>query len=395
MTLPKFDRVYHLLGKQAIPVFICIKTFSDSEHVLYVTSETEKIVKNIENALGDEVNRLAVVKVDPFNIDSLSQVFKNETTQHKESKLGFNCTGGTKPMFAALLNESQRVKGTAFYLNSDEKQLDFLFPVYRSVPLLPTFSSVYEFIKLAGYEVNTLNSSKKMHNRNELTRFCWDNRILLSRIQFKISVFNKSPGKPFLVENIRPRRSIRVELLKNGKATIIANNKKLSFDKFTDFAKFLSGEWLEEYVYNLLLPLKVANQILDIKLNICPQWPRQNEFEQLGKKRKSTIAQEFDITFTDGYDLYIVECKAGGIKQEHVQKLENLVRNFGGLFGKGIFAASGSQSKQIQNRLKNSKSVSSFIGESIHLLPGSLSSLEGGKIFTVNRLPNKTNKRKY
>ncbi len=390
MNLPEFDRIYHLLGNQSIPVFICIKLFSNCEHVLYVTSETEKIVKNIQDALGNKAKRLLVVKVDPYNIDSLNQVFKEEISKQKAKKLGFNCTGGTKPMFAALLNQCQRINGIAFYLNSEERKVDFLFPEYKSIPLMPVFSSVFEFIKLAGFKVKETIPKQNRQNIDELTNFCWNNKLLLSTIQFKISAFNNTPGKPFFIEKTKSRRYISAKLEKDGKATIITDNNQLSFDNFPDFARFLSGEWLEEYVYQLLHPLSENNQIRDIQINMCPQWPTQIESEPQGKKKKSTIAQEFDVTFTDGFDLFIIECKAGGIKQEHVQKLENLVRTFGGLFGKGIFAASGNQNKQTQNRLKNSKSVSSFIGNSIREIPYSLSMLEGGTIFTNTRSSNRT-----
>ena len=45
-----------------------------------------------------------------------------------------------------------------------------------------------------------------------------------------------------------------------------------------------------------------------------------------------------DITFTDDYSLYIVECKAGNVTQEQVMKLQNLVRFYGGIEGRGIVA---------------------------------------------------------
>ncbi len=44
------------------------------------------------------------------------------------------------------------------------------------------------------------------------------------------------------------------------------------------------------------------------------------------------------MVFTDGYSLYIVECKAGNVQQEQVMKLENLVRYYGGTDGRGVLA---------------------------------------------------------
>ena len=53
----------------------------------------------------------------------------------------------------------------------------------------------------------------------------------------------------------------------------------------------------------------------------------------MNKKEKY---QEFDTMFTDGYRLYIVECKTGHINGDHINKLESLVRQYGGIEGRGI-----------------------------------------------------------
>lgn len=42
----------------------------------------------------------------------------------------------------------------------------------------------------------------------------------------------------------------------------------------------------------------------------------------------SALYNELDVVFTDGYSLYIVECKAGDVTQEQVMKLQNLVEDF-------------------------------------------------------------------
>jgi hypothetical protein len=53
----------------------------------------------------------------------------------------------------------------------------------------------------------------------------------------------------------------------------------------------------------------------------------------------SASYNELDVVFTDGYSLYIVECKAGDVTQEQVMKLQNLVRFYGGVEGRGILAS--------------------------------------------------------
>ncbi len=46
---------------------------------------------------------------------------------------------------------------------------------------------------------------------------------------------------------------------------------------------------------------------------------------------KGVDYQEFDIIFTDGYRLFIIECKSGGAKTEAVEKLANIRQRYGGI----------------------------------------------------------------
>jgi len=109
----------------------------------------------------------------------------------------------------------------------------------------------------------------------------------------------------------------------------------LHFEKWPDFAKYLSGGWFEEYVYAQCKPYEEKGIIKDLRINV------KLELDQAysgGISERSSEHNELDITFTDGYSLYIVECKAGKVTQEQVMKLQNLVRFYGGVEGRGIVA---------------------------------------------------------
>lgn len=76
--------------------------------------------------------------------------------------------------------------------------------------------------------------------------------------------------------------------------------------------------------------------------------------------------QELDITFTDGRRLYVIECKAGNVKSDHVMKLQNIVRYFGGIEGKGILASCFNPKENVvKKRIDDSKILQSVSGNSL------------------------------
>ena len=82
-------------------------------------------------------------------------------------------------------------------------------------------------------------------------------------------------------------------------------------------------------------PYEDAGVVKDLRLNVKLNLGQEN----IGSRSNwGAEYNELDITFTDGYSLYIVECKAGNVTQEQVMKLQNLVRFYGGIEGRGIVA---------------------------------------------------------
>lgn len=96
--------------------------------------------------------------------------------------------------------------------------------------------------------------------------------------------------------------------------------------------------------------------------------------------------QELDVVYTDGYSLTILECKAGIVTQDHVQKLENLGFRFAGALGVSALVSlneAGTKSnKQLLRRLEISRSISGFFGaKGIQRLKKQPISFEAGKIY--------------
>lgn len=117
-----------------------------------------------------------------------------------------------------------------------------------------------------------------------------------------------------------------------------------------DFRKYIIGGWLEEYIYFELLDLLDKQVIYDLRLNMRLSVESMTD----AQRNEHPIYAELDMAFSDGKNLYIIECKSGGLKDKGV--LANLSTNaqiFGGANAKCILISSDDHLGQnIQEKIK-------------------------------------------
>ncbi|GAA7494400.1 hypothetical protein ckin125_00170 [Helicobacter pylori] len=117
-----------------------------------------------------------------------------------------------------------------------------------------------------------------------------------------------------------------------------------------DFRKYIIGGWFEEYIYFELLDLLDKQVIYDLRLNMRLSVESMTDTQ----RNERPIYAELDMAFSDGKNLYIIECKSGGLKDKGV--LANLSTNaqiFGGANAKCILISSDDHLGQnIQEKIK-------------------------------------------
>ncbi|WQS41517.1 DUF1887 family protein [Helicobacter pylori] len=117
-----------------------------------------------------------------------------------------------------------------------------------------------------------------------------------------------------------------------------------------DFRKYIIGGWFEEYMYFELLDLLDKQVIYDLRLNMRLSVESMTDTQ----RNERPIYAELDMAFSDGKNLYIIECKSGGLKDKGV--LANLSTNaqiFGGANAKCILISSDDHLGQnIQEKIK-------------------------------------------
>ncbi|MGN8370079.1 Card1-like endonuclease domain-containing protein [Helicobacter pylori] len=117
-----------------------------------------------------------------------------------------------------------------------------------------------------------------------------------------------------------------------------------------DFRKYIIGGWFEEYIYFELLNLLDKQVIYDLRLNMRLSVESMTDTQ----RNERPIYAELDMAFSDGKNLYIIECKSGGLKDKGVlATLSTNAQIFGGTNAKCILISSDDHLGQnIQEKIK-------------------------------------------
>ena len=364
-----FDVIFHLFGEQKMPVLLGILQFKSKQHVFINSKEFPAgMMKDFIGKAGfDEI------PVDPYDPENVrSSILTALAKMPKDLKVGFNLTGGTKLMYAGALAACRKVNATPFYFNSRNDKLVYLndFKTESTKPI----ESVETFITLNGSGLSISdpgywNKIPGINNpdRRRLTFKLWSSKNEIRKLYKPISEYNKEP-RPFSVGN----KNISATLKDNYRADICIFGQEFSFEKWPTFARYLSGGWLEEYVYMVLEPFLESGHIKDLRIGLEVSFkdPISRSGSKGMKEQLDNLIgesyQELDTVFTDGRRLYIVECKAGNLLSDHVMKLQNIVRHLGGIEGRGILATCfPPYRKVVTQKVDDSKNLLHFCGKDL------------------------------
>lgn len=367
----KFDVIFHLYGEQPMPAVLGILQFDCVNHV-FVTSKGYS-TRRLQHLL--DYKKEYLLEIDPFSPQNTKDVILNFVKLHPEWQLiGFNLTGGTKLMYAGAMAACNQCFGVPFYFETRNHKMLWLSDyISEEIVGLKHIEGYFSLSHMAVTRSGYWNDNPDREVRKELTLKLWKWKSEISRIYKKIVPYNATPGKPFHVY----QKDISAYLDENSKATLTLGDYSFTIPYCPDFAKYISGGWLEEYVFLQLESLIDKGEITDIRIGLEISW----------EEEKQTTVQEFDVVFTDGKRLYFLECKAGAYKSEDVQKLQNNVRNYGGIDALGVmtvcFLPNGKSKNALLKRIKAAPNLAMFVGEAIpERLTSRIINFKGGTVYT-------------
>jgi hypothetical protein len=341
---PEYDLVIHLLGEQTIPVLFGMRQFQTEHNIILTTKEYEAAARRLAKVAGIAPN--PVIVPDPFKpADTRKAITKQVNKRPGDAKIAVNMTGGTKLMFAGALSACWELGLDPFYFEIRHHNVIFLRDGTH-VPFVG-ISDIEDFLRAGDFRTASagrwnstqearLPTTQELWRRRDSLRGLYKTREFLTfahkwdsdRAPFS---FSWNGGEASLDQDSATRL-----VLKDAAIDVPTRG----------YFQFLSGGWLEEYVYSLLRPLEEQGVIRDVRVGF-----------EVGYREDSTSkapqrAQEFDCVFTDGKRLWIVECKAGPVRQEAIQKLENNVKLYGGVAARGILISSFPLTEANRHRLK-------------------------------------------
>jgi hypothetical protein len=341
----EFDVIFQLFSEQRLPILLGIIQFSSKKHIFV---NTQKYPADVMKQFLDENTAYEQITINPYDPKNISDsIIELVSKMPPNAKIGFNLTCGTKLMYSGALDACRKVNAIPFYFDILNHRLIYLdhFNSVESklIPSVETFIKLHKnnlLISKNGDYTKISRPSITSDNRKNLTNILWQNRYKIASLYKELSSYNDT-FRAFKIE----KKDIYIELDSNHKVWVEIKNQRFEFDHWPDFAKYISGGWLEEYVFIKLKPFLDAGVIKDLRIGLEVSFKEDhlmssssNASTQANELLGETY-QEFDITFTDGRRLYIIECKAGKVTSEYVMKLQNIVRDFGGIDGVGILVS--------------------------------------------------------
>lgn len=344
-----FDVTFHLFGEQRMPALLSIRQFESAHHIFVNSKDYPATCMRAFIGPRD----LHELSVDPWDDRAVHERITELAKQFPEkTRIGINLTGGTKLMFAGALSAARELGAVPFYFDSRNRSVIFIDSLRREK--INPINTIDVFLRLNGDGLSTPEINEFLDissERQQLTKTLWINRAKIAKLYKELSAYNKS-FQPFKVV----RDGLVVELNVDKIARFKGYGLELDFDCWPDFAKYISGGWFEEYVYLLLKPYENTGVIKDLRINVVIKFEERESFSHSGI---GLDFNELDISFTDGYSLYVVECKAGNVTQDQVMKLQNLVRFYGGVEGRGILASCfPPNTESVKKKIQDAKLVS-------------------------------------
>ena len=365
----QFDAVIHLAGEQAVPNYMAIKLSEAGQHIVLTTTKTKQQYDLLSGICSSKERMIRHIEVPATDYAGIRSVLAG-IPELQGRRVGVNLTGGTKPMFAAALDCCRERDYMPFYFDTQERMISFFSGGYLRIPMPKVFESVEEFAKLGKYRIKgrVKRSTDIPEARRELVSLFWQNKDWVRR---EIANFSYATNKKFQSQKTCPP-SCYINALNfvlsprrgNKKEEALAKAWEAVFPSrkcdWREAARFGAGEWFEEWLLLQFANSRKHDSFIDLCSGVSLSYADGD---------RSRSAQEIDVAYTDGYLLTLIECKAGAVEQEHIQKLENIRRQIGGAMGRGFLCAINYQDGIVVERVQNGN-VSLITGDkALRMLP--------------------------
>lgn len=351
--MPDFDLSVHLVGDQPVPAYVAIKHLSAPLRLFVCSARTAAVASRVATAANLPAGSYKVLRVDPHDMVAIQEQLAAHPWLQASIAPVFDLTGGTKLMWAVGYVVSQATPNArSAYVETTRRQLWWLDRV-EAEPLKPVMT-VEAFVRLAGLRPRV--GAPGPNPNPALASILWSIRRDFSagQIQRGFVDLAESRRKDWVTDG---QGGLRFESLghegvevRRGKVVLWRTDQG-----WPEAAAYFGGRWLEDYTLATLEPLRGDSGFRELFGGLEVEVGGQSTY------------QELDVVACDGYQLTVVECKAGSVTQAAIQKLENVVGELGGSYGRGLLVSSfpvRARSTSDQ-RILRSRTISAFGGDAV------------------------------
>jgi hypothetical protein len=346
-----------LVSGQSIPNLIPLKMedLAPQRVILLVSPDMEIQADRIEKVMKSWKIEVERYPISPYNLYSARKTCLLD--KFKGESITLNVTGGTKIMALAAFEVFREMKKPIIYVDTQNKEIQRLSPQFEKIK----FKGVIEVKPyLAAYGQNIIKENADMEIIKKHRPVIHKLVSEISRLEKPVSFMNRYSAplrnvKTFPLEieiaenDLTQPAFVELLMLFHKHDIVEKRDRKLIFSNSVD-VHFVSGGWLEEYVYSVLS--SVSNT--DAKIGVTVEW------DQHGPRPPTN---EYDVIFTCNNQLYLIECKTKRFMGEDrelegadpIYKLDSLRDAAGGLFGKGMLVSYKKLTDDQKKRLKANK----------------------------------------
>ncbi len=348
-----------LISDQHVPNLLTVHTIEPDLLILLETPgmKVKRGASNLIRALRMGHSKKPICRIKSLkeenSIEATKKLLGTLLSKHPDAEWTINITGGTKPMSIAAYEFFKGRNAKILYVPiiAQKKAIDFSD---GSLMELKYELKVKEF--LAGYGFDYLKKEDVIQEGEERARKLLDLSVHLSaniNIAHKImkdldNRFNEVYG-----DNLEKARSkarekgitlvnleIKDEIIRDLISSLFSlnDNEGLLNGLLKRHAvQFLTGGWLEEFIWGILTDYSPDLGITDVRLGIHPR--KKLDF----KASKKEVKNDWDIAFMHNQSLRFIECKTGDQKHdpsgnETLYKVEAVKRQLGALNIKSYLA---------------------------------------------------------
>jgi len=331
-----------LVSAQPIPNLIPLRMegLKPEKVILLVTPDMTIQSERLEKVIKSWGIKVEKHPIAPYDLNSARETCIGLLTEYENEEMILNATGGTKIMAFAAFEVFRELGKKIIYVDTQDKLIQMLSPDFKKIDFagvikVPQYLQAYGQTIISEKDTTIIN--KHIPIFNELVKLC-------DIYQDAVKILNKYSA-PFRNARTFPL-DVKVEeddsmmpgfkdlmMLFEKHDILYLKNGILKF-KGLDDIEFVSGGWLEEYVYSIVKSINVT----DIRMGVEVRW------DTPGKRHPFN---EYDIVFTHNNRLYLIECKTKrfeglDIKDSNdnaIYKLDSLRDKAGGVYGKGMLVS--------------------------------------------------------